>query len=48
MIMNKELLKQRLDDDEEMTDKEKREVYFAELARLQDYEDWCDSYKNKI
>lgn len=41
--MEKEELKDRIDDEEtEMTDKEKRETYRAEIANQSDYEDWCD------
>lgn len=41
--MEKKELQNRLDDaEDEMTDKEKREIYRAEIANQSDYEDWCD------
>jgi hypothetical protein len=39
--MNEDLY-YRIDADEEMTDAEKRETYFAELEAEQDEKDWQD------
>ena len=41
--MDNEELYNKIDEDEEMSDSEKRETYFAEIAAQQDYEDWCDN-----
>ena len=42
--MDKDELYKRLDEDEELTDSERREIYQAEIQADKDYEDWCDEY----
>ena len=39
-IMSNEKLYHQIDQEEEMTDEEKRETYFAEIENDEDYEEW--------
>jgi len=41
-----EELYHKIDKDDEMSDKEKRETYNSEIAAQNDYEDWCDEQCN--
>ncbi len=34
----------KIDNDEEMSDQEKRETYFSEIQADQDYQEWCDQF----
>lgn len=36
--MDKEKLYNRIDDDENLSDSEKREIYYSELERMEEYE----------
>lgn len=40
--MKKEEIYNKIDENDEMSDKEKRETYFSEIEAQSDYEDWCD------
>jgi len=31
-------------DEEDISDEEKRDIYFNELSEQNDYEEWCDSF----
>jgi hypothetical protein len=41
--MDKEQLYNRLDEDEELTDEEKREIYFTEIAFAEEEERWKEN-----
>lgn len=42
--MQEEDLYQRLDEDEDLTDQERREIYFAEIENDEEYEEWKENY----
>lgn len=41
--MNPDKLYTFIDDDDEMSDKEKRDAYRSEMADQSDYEEWMDN-----
>jgi hypothetical protein len=42
--MDRDKLYQSLEDDDRLTDEEKREAYFEEIQRERDEEDWQDQH----